>query len=136
MNDDIEKISLGFAEAIKEARDTSVDTDIDSQRRTRRQRLMDNWSVEQGRHIAAAEGIDLDDARLQVVNCLRDYYLQHGDVDSGRTLGEMLDLQFSKEGGRKYLRTLFPLGPVAQGMRIAGLDVPDYTENDGFGTAR
>jgi tRNA 2-thiouridine synthesizing protein E len=48
----------------------------------------------------------------------------------------MLDSEFADRGGRKYLRQLFPEGPVAQGMRIAGLSVPPYTEDEGFGTSR
>ena len=41
-----------------------------------------------------------------------------------RELGDMLESEFADRGGRKYLRSLFPGGPVAQGMRIAGLAVP------------
>jgi len=48
----------------------------------------------------------------------------------------MLDIEYAEQGGRKYLRRLFPEGPVAQGMRIAGLPVPPHTENEGFGTNR
>jgi TusE/DsrC/DsvC family sulfur relay protein len=136
MSRDTEKISRGFAKAFEEAGDVSVDTDADSQQRSRRQRELDNWDIETGRRIAASEGIELDDARLRVVNSLRDYYLEHGLAENGRELGDMLDERFSAEGGRKYLRELFPEGPVAQGMKIAGLPVPRHTEDQGFGTAR
>jgi len=136
MSKDREKISRGFGKAFEEAGDVSVDTDADSQQRSRRQRELDNWDIETGRRIAASEGIELDDARLQVVNCLRDYYLEHGPVEKGRELGDMLDERFSADGGRKYLRELFPEGPVAQAMKIAGLPVPAHTEDEGFGTAR
>ena len=136
MSNDTENISRGFEKAFEEAGDVSVDTDVDSQRRSRRQRELDNWDIETGRRIAAGEGLELDDARLRVVNSLRDYYLEHGLAEKGRELGDMLDERFSAEGGRKYLRELFPKGPVAQGMKIAGLPVPGHTEDDGFGTAR
>jgi tRNA 2-thiouridine synthesizing protein E len=48
----------------------------------------------------------------------------------------MLDMRFAHEGGRRWLRKLFPEGPVFQGMQIAGLPVPPHTEDAGFGTAR
>jgi len=136
MSKETDKISQGFEKAFEEAGDVSVDTDVASQQRSRRQRELDNWNIETGRRIAASEGIELDDARLRVVNSLREYYLEHGLAEYGRELGDMLDERFSAEGGRKYLRELFPEGPVAQGMKIAGLPVPAHTEDEGFGTAR
>jgi tRNA 2-thiouridine synthesizing protein E len=136
MSDDREKISRGYAKAFREAGDVNVETDVDSQQRARRQRKLDRWSLEKGRRIAAAEGLELDDARLSVVKCLREYYLEQGPASYGRELGDMLDARFSEAGGRAWLRRLFPEGPVTQGMKIAGLPVPGDTEDSGFGTAR
>lgn len=136
MNSELEKISRGFEKAFEEAGDVRVETDAGRQRRNRRQRELAEWTVDTGRRLAAGEGIELDDARLAVIFCLRAHYLDHGPADNGRELGDMLDARFHDEGGRAYLRRLFPGGPVAQGMKIAGLPVPEYTEDDGFGTAR
>ena len=136
MTYNIEEISHGFQEAMQEARDVSVDTDIDSQQRTRRQRVLDMWSEDIGRALAANEDLKLDDAHLAVIYSLRDHFFEHGFAKAGRVLGDMLDARFEDAGGRKYLRRLFPNGPVAQGMRIAGLPVPNLTENKGQGTAR
>lgn len=136
MTYNIEEISRGFQEAMQEARDVSVDTDIDSQQRTRRQRVLDMWSEDIGRALAANEDLKLDDAHLAVIYSLRDHFLEHGFAEAGRVLGDMLDARFEDAGGRKYLRRLFPNGPVAQGMRIAGLPVPNLTEDKGQGTAR
>lgn len=136
MTYNIEEISRGFQEAMQEARDVSVDTDIDSQQRTRRQRVLDMWSEDIGRALAANEDLKLDDAHLAVIYSLRDHFFEHGFAKAGRVLGDMLDARFKDAGGRKYLRRLFPNGPVAQGMRIAGLPVPNLTENKGQGTAR
>jgi tRNA 2-thiouridine synthesizing protein E len=136
MSKDLEEIGHGFGKAFKEAGDVSVETDPDTQLRNRRERELSNWTVEAGQRVAEQEGLELDDARLQVVRSLQDYYLEHGAVDNGRELGDMLNEQFSAQGGRQYLRQLFPEGPVAQGMKIAGLPVPPHTEDEGFGTAR
>ncbi len=136
MKTDREEIRRGFEKAYNEAGDVSVETDVDDQQRARRQRELDNWDVETGRGIAASEGIELDDEHLAVVEYLRSYYLDNGPVEHGRELGDLLETRFADAGGRKYLRRLFPEGPVSQGMKIAGLPVPDNTEDAGFGTAR
>jgi tRNA 2-thiouridine synthesizing protein E len=132
---DQEKRSAEFAEAVK-SMDVSVDTDVNSQLRSQREAELNLWNEAQAQKTAEAEGIELTAAHLEVVQSLRDHYLEHGIAKSGRNLGDMLDDKFASQGGRKYLRVLFPRGPVAQGMRIAGLPVPANSEDDGFGTAR
>jgi len=132
---DKEKISEMLGEAV-EAMDVSVDTDIDSQQRTQREQELQHWSDDQARKAATGEGVDLTDAHFQVIHLLRDYYLKNGLTESGRELDDMLVNEFSSQGGRKYLHQLFPDGPVAQGMRFAGLPVPAHSEDEGFGTAR
>ncbi|MCW8936218.1 MAG: TusE/DsrC/DsvC family sulfur relay protein [Gammaproteobacteria bacterium] len=123
-----------YREAI-ESMDNSVDTDIESQRHTRRQRKLDYWDEDQAKTIAEEQGIKLSEAHFKVIHALRDHYLENGLAESGRELEEVLANEFSSQGGSKYLRKLFPDGPVTQGMRIAGLPVPAYSEHDGFGTA-
>lgn len=113
-----------------------VDTDINSQQRTQRELELKNWSDDQVHKIASAEGVKLSPDHLRVIRLLREYYLQHGTVQSGRELGEMLDEEFADQGGRKFLHKLFPEGPVTQGMRFSGLPVPAYSEDEGFGTSR
>ena len=123
-------------EIAEDLTDKSVETDVDSQMHTRRERELQNWDEQQAREIAKDEDIELTDAHFEVIQRLRDYYLEHGLVESGRELGDMLDEAFSEQGGRKYLHRLFPKGPVTQGMRIAALPVPAHSEDEGFGTAR
>lgn len=110
--------------------------EIPSARREDRAQDLAEWNEEQGRRNAAEEGIELTDAHWEVVRCLRDYHLEKGPADNGREVGDMLAERFAEQGGREYLRRLFPDGPVGQGMRIAGLQVPPYTEDAGFGTSR
>lgn len=119
-----------------EAMDTSVDTDIDSQQRTQREQLLQRWDEDQARQIARQENVELNEEHFRVIHLLRDYYLENGLAESGRELEDMLDNEFSSQGGRKYLHQLFADGPVTQGMRFAGLPVPAYSEDEGFGTAR
>jgi len=109
--------------------------DTSSPLRSDREVELQKWNEEEAQRLAAIEGIDLSDAHWAVIYCLRDYYLDNGLAQSGRELGDMLDREFSELGGRKYLHRLFPHGPVAQGMRIAGLPLPAYTVDSGFGSA-
>lgn len=132
---DKEKIARQYTEAVR-SMDKSVDTDIDSQQRSNREKMLDLWNEDLARKTALEMGIELTDAHLQVVHTLREYYRKRGECGSGQKLSDMLDNAFSSQGGIKYLYRLFPEGPVSQGMRIAGLRVPANTEDEGFGTAR
>ena len=132
---DKEKIAQEFAEAAK-SMDKSVDTDIDSQERSKREAELHQWNEEQARKVAGEDGIELTDAHLQVVYSLRDYYRVYGVAESARILSDMLATEFASKGGRKYLHSLFPQGPVKQGLRFAGLPVPAHIQDGGFGTAR
>ncbi len=116
--------------------DRSVDTDVKSQERTYRIRVLDDLDKTHVHEMADKEGIVLTDEHLGVIECLRDYFLEFGEAEKGRDIEEMLDEVFAGHGGRKYLWNLFPGGPVTQGMRIAGLPVPPHSGDKGFGTVR
>lgn len=107
--------------------------DLPNPKRSDREIDLRNWNEDEGRRNAEQENIEMTDAHWEVVHFLRDYYLEHGPVEKGRELSDALNNQFADKGGRKYLRQLYPVGPVGQGMRIAGLKVPPLTEDDGFG---
>lgn len=111
---------------------------VDSGRQDRRQSEFEiqDWDENAAREIAGNEGIDLTDEHMEVVQLLREFYLANGMAQNGRELGDLLDEAFEGQGGRRYLRRLFPNGPVTQGMRIAGLPVPELSVDAGFGTAR
>ena len=93
-----------------------------------------DWNDEIARNAAQQEGVTMTADHWEVVRFLRAYYLQHGKIDTARKWTEVLDRKFAARGGRKYLYTLFPKGPVAQGSRIAGLPVPADAENISFGS--
>ena len=131
---DKEKVSSEYAEAV-ESMDNSVDTDIPSMQRSNREEELTHWDEDIARSVAVDEGIELTNEHMQVVQALRDYYCEHGEA-TGRVLTDMLETAFTDQGGQKYLRCLFPDGPVKQGMRIAGLPVPAHTEDAGFGISR
>jgi tRNA 2-thiouridine synthesizing protein E len=101
-----------------------------------REREIADWTDDDARGKAQELGIELGDDHWEVVHLLRDHYLEHGPPESGRVLSDLLNERFADRGGRRHLRRLFPEGPVLQGLQIAGLPVPPYTEDEGFGVAR
>lgn len=95
---------------------------------------LEDWTRQIGEATAQAEGISMTPEHWQVVDFVREYYLEHGKVAAGRELAEALNEAFAAQGGSAYLLKQFPLGPVAQASRIAGLPVPPYTEDPSFGS--
>jgi tRNA 2-thiouridine synthesizing protein E len=112
------------------------ETDSVNPQRADRELRLEDWDETRARDMAAEEGIELTDEHWAVIYSLRDFYRENGPAENGRLVSDMLDAEFADKGGRRYLRRLFPEGPVAQGMRIAGLPIPPYTEDEGFGVSR
>jgi tRNA 2-thiouridine synthesizing protein E len=110
--------------------------DTSSPMQADRERDLEDWSRDRAQEKAAELGISLTDDHWAVIDVLREHYRDQGLAPDGRELGDLLDTRFAEEGGRRWLRKLFPEGPVFQGMQIAGLPVPPHTEDAGFGTAR
>lgn len=93
-----------------------------------------DWSLEKAVELARDEGITLTEEHVSVLLVLQDYFANHEGRTNFRELHDALDEEFHVDGGIKHLYKLFPGGPIAQGCRIAGLEVPAYAEDDNFGT--
>ena len=113
-----------------------VDTDIDSQLRTGRQKQLQNWSRESAQQVAEKHGLVLTDEHYAVIQFLQDNYIEQGLPDSARVYEIMLEEKFASKGGKKFLHRLFPNGPVNQGSEIAGIPTPAHADDSSFGTAR
>lgn len=96
---------------------------------------LEPWSKELAKELAHEQGIEMTDSHWDVVNFLRDRYLKEGQAKSGRIVVEALEEQYADKGGKRYLYTLFPHGPVTQGSKIAGLPLPAYTTDPSFGSS-
>jgi tRNA 2-thiouridine synthesizing protein E len=93
------------------------------------------WSRDVAAQTAAKEGLKTSTDHWAAVRALQDYYARNADSGiNARELHDALDEKFHAKGGIKYLYTLFPRGPVAQGCRIAGLEAPAGSENPSFGS--
>ena len=85
--------------------------------------LEPNFSDEIVGVIAAAEGIELTPAHLQVVEYLRNEYREHGHTPNFRNMLKGVQ-EFMPEADSKALYDLFPIGPAKQGAKVAGLPQP------------
>ncbi len=95
----------------------------------------DDWTEDSARNVATAEGLTLTDDHLNVLHALQEYYSHHElSRINVRELHDALDEKFHHKGGIKYMYSLFPGGPVAQGCRLAGLHVPAGAVDKSFGS--
>ena len=93
-----------------------------------------NWSEEVAQTLAGEEGITLSKEHWDVINFLRDYYQRCGPCPNGRAAQGLLEENFARQGGKKYLYHLFPRGPVVQASKIAGLPLPPHSTDPAFGS--
>jgi tRNA 2-thiouridine synthesizing protein E len=93
------------------------------------------WAPETAVEIAQQEQVMLGDDHWAVVRGLQEFFARH---ESGfvnlRELHDALDEKFHHKGGMKYLYTLLPGGPIAQGCRLAGLKPPAGAVDLSFGS--
>lgn len=83
------------------------------------------WSKNIASAIAKREKIDLSDYHWTVINFLRNYYQQYDMSPLMRVLSKNMKEKLGPEyGSSSYLYKIFPLGPLRQGAKIAGLPKP------------
>lgn len=88
------------------------------------------WNLAVAQELADKEGILLTDEHWTVLLYLRNHYLENGLPQFSRYLVYALSKKFATQGGTKYLRSLFPGGPITQGSRIANIPAPRDTSTD------
>ena len=94
-----------------------------------------DWSEEKARALAVQEGLSLGEDHWELVRALQEFYARHHNVAIHmRELQDALEEKFHYKGGMKYLFTILPGGPVAQGCRLAGLTPPAGATDRGFGS--
>ncbi|MGD8782905.1 MAG: TusE/DsrC/DsvC family sulfur relay protein [Thioalkalispiraceae bacterium] len=99
-----------------------------------RLREVQDWDIEEAKQRAKLDGIDFSVDHLAVLTFLRKFYVDHGWPKNTHELIKVLDKEFEKDGGKKYLHRLFPEGPIAQASRLAGLPTPSNAIDTSFGS--
>lgn len=95
----------------------------------------EGWTPDSAERKARDEGLSLTNDHWAAMRALQQYFARHEPNDiSLRELHDALDESFHHKGGIRYLYTLFPGGPVAQGCRLAGLEPPAGAEDKSFGS--
>lgn len=94
------------------------------------------WDEAQARRIAQNEGLEISAEHVTVLHYLRDYYVNQGWPKQTHLLSQQLDEAFAPQGGTQYLYRLFPGGPVAQGVRLAGLPELANATDESFGSSQ
>ncbi|WP_286342942.1 TusE/DsrC/DsvC family sulfur relay protein [Ferrimonas sp. YFM] len=83
------------------------------------------WQPEMAPILAEQEGIELSDAHWEVVNFVRDFYVEFNTSPAIRVLVKAIGQKLGEDkGNSKYLYKLFPKGPAKQATKIAGLPKP------------
>ncbi len=84
------------------------------------------WTLEIAMKNAREEGFMPGDDHWDAVRALQEYFARHAE--------EPKKHEFHYKGGMRYLYSIFPKGPVAQGCRLAGLQAPAGSVDKGFGS--
>jgi tRNA 2-thiouridine synthesizing protein E len=93
---------------------------------------LDDWDKDVGEAIAAAEGLTLTPDHWDVIDYLRDAYLNHnGEQPNNRAiLKAMQDKWAGRKVDNKTLFDLFPGNPSKQAGKVAGL--PESMRKGGY----
>jgi len=94
----------------------------------------DQWDEEVALALASAEGLTLTPEHWDVIHYLRDRCRSEGTDCSARQVSQALAERYADKGGKRYLYTLFPGGPVFQASKIAGIPMPAHVVDLSFGS--
>ena len=94
-----------------------------------------DWTRAGAAAAAQTDGVTLSEDHWHVIKALQGYFATH-ERPNVRELHDALDEAFHAKGGLKYLYTLLPGGPVAQGCRFAGLPAPAGAADKSFGSVQ
>ena len=92
---------------------------------------VNDWSEELAEHIAEEEGVELTEKHWDLMNYLRDEFINNGgNQPNTRAIIKEMGAKWGGKPSQKDLYELFPKDPSKQGGRIAGL--PESRRKGGY----
>ncbi|KJY91388.1 sulfurtransferase TusE [Pseudoalteromonas piscicida] len=83
------------------------------------------WTKDLAPLLAAEENIELSEAHWEVIEFVRNFYLEYNTSPAIRMLVKAMAKALGEDKGNSiYLYKLFPKGPAKQATKIAGLPKP------------
>ena len=93
------------------------------------------WSQQAAMSLVTDEGLAVSVDHWDVVRALQEFFSRQDSPGiNSRELHDALEERFHSRGGMKFLYQLFPGGPVTQGCRLAGLEPPAGSADQGLGS--
>ena len=92
---------------------------------------INDWNEEVAKVIAEAEGVELNEKAWDLINYLRDEYINHGgNQPNDRNIVKAMSEKWGEKIQSKDLYTLFPMQPSKQAGKIGGL--PESRRKGGY----
>jgi tRNA 2-thiouridine synthesizing protein E len=92
---------------------------------------MSEWNEDVAKVIAEAEGVELNEKAWDLINFLRDEYLNNnGNQPNDRNIVKAMSEKWGEKIQSKDLYTLFPMQPSKQAGKIGGL--PESRRKGGY----
>jgi tRNA 2-thiouridine synthesizing protein E len=85
-----------------------------------------DWDRGVATQLALLEGLELTDAHWELLNLIRQFYIEYEHAPSMRPWSKYIKLKLGAEKARSiYLLKLFPGSPAMLTSKLAGLPRPD-----------
>ncbi len=92
-----------------------------------------DWDIKTAEVTAKNNGLNLSEDHWDLIRALQEYY-RKVEFPKLRQIKDALEEKFHSRGGMKYLYQIIPGGPVAEGCRLAGLNIPAGAVDKSFGS--
>ena len=93
----------------------------------------EDWNLTIAEETAKEDGLKLNEDHIDLIRALQEYY-RKVEFPHMRQIKDALEEKFHSRGGMRYLYKIIPGGPIAEGCRLAGLNVPAGAVDKSFGS--
>ena len=84
-----------------------------------------DWNEQVAQHLADLNDISLTEAHWEIINFIRQYYLQYKHLPNARVFAKAIAKVLGEDkANSRYLLRLFPEGPLKYACKLAGLPKP------------